>query len=214
MTDAALRMDRLYRWQRHIYDVTRKPYLLGRDRMLAHLGVPAGGAVLELGCGTGRNILKAAQLYPNARYFGLDVAQVMVDTAQSAVARAGLAEKIRIVQGDATNFDPQTMFARDDFDRIFISYSLSMIEDWRLALERAADRLAPGGALLVADFGMAERLPGPFRAALFKWLDWFHVHPRADLERALYLTAAARGFACEFQRLYRGYAVWGMIRRP
>ena len=35
-------MDGVYRWQRHVYDVTRKYYLLGRDRMIAGLGVPAG----------------------------------------------------------------------------------------------------------------------------------------------------------------------------
>ena len=33
MPDAAVAMDRMYRWQRHIYDVTRKYYLLGRDAL-------------------------------------------------------------------------------------------------------------------------------------------------------------------------------------
>ncbi|RUV53463.1 SAM-dependent methyltransferase, partial [Mesorhizobium sp. M5C.F.Ca.IN.020.14.1.1] len=27
-------MDGVYRWQRHIYDLTRKYYLLGRDRLI------------------------------------------------------------------------------------------------------------------------------------------------------------------------------------
>ena len=31
---AAQSMDRMYRAQRHIYDLTRKFYLLGRDRMI------------------------------------------------------------------------------------------------------------------------------------------------------------------------------------
>ena len=31
MSDAAALMDRMYRHQRHIYDLTRKFYLLGRD---------------------------------------------------------------------------------------------------------------------------------------------------------------------------------------
>ena len=33
--DAARHMDGIYRYQRHIYDLTRKYYLLGRDRMIA-----------------------------------------------------------------------------------------------------------------------------------------------------------------------------------
>ncbi|MDP3895918.1 MAG: class I SAM-dependent methyltransferase, partial [Mesorhizobium sp.] len=66
-------MDGIYRRQRHIYDATRKYYLLGRDRMLERLDVPPGGAVLELGCGTGRNIVAAARRYPGARFCGLDI---------------------------------------------------------------------------------------------------------------------------------------------
>ena len=50
----AERMDRMYRYQRHIYDLTRKYYLLGRDRLIDELQPPVGGHVLEVGCGTGR----------------------------------------------------------------------------------------------------------------------------------------------------------------
>ncbi len=213
MSDAALQMDRMYRWQRHIYDFTRKPYLLGRDRMLAHLGVPAGGTVLEIGCGTGRNIVKAAEMFPDAHYFGFDVAPVMVEAARKAAARAGLSHKMAIAQGDAVDFDPRAMFGCAEFDRIFVSYSLSMIPEWRRVIESAADRLAPRGALFVADFGMSDAIPAPLRAGLFKWLSLFHVHPRADLERAMSIAADRRGYNCDFERLYRGYAVWGMIRR-
>ena len=42
MADAAIRMDRQYRWQRHIYDLTRLPYLLGRDRLIAELRPTVG----------------------------------------------------------------------------------------------------------------------------------------------------------------------------
>ena len=43
--DAARHMDRIYRYQRYIYDLTRKYYLLGRDRLIAGLNVPEGGSV-------------------------------------------------------------------------------------------------------------------------------------------------------------------------
>ena len=45
--DASGAMDRMYRRQRHIYDLTRKFYLLGRDELIAGLKPPPGGAVLE-----------------------------------------------------------------------------------------------------------------------------------------------------------------------
>ena len=50
---AAQRMDAMYRYQRHIYDLTRKFYLFGRDQLLSALPAPPGAAVLEMGCGTG-----------------------------------------------------------------------------------------------------------------------------------------------------------------
>ena len=37
-------MDGVYRWQRHVYDVTRKYYLLGRDRMIEGLDAIDEGA--------------------------------------------------------------------------------------------------------------------------------------------------------------------------
>lgn len=77
-------MDGVYRHQRHIYDLTRKYYLLGRDTMIAGLDVPDGGTVLELGCGTGRNILHAARRYPRAVFSGLDISAAMLDTARNA----------------------------------------------------------------------------------------------------------------------------------
>jgi S-adenosylmethionine-diacylgycerolhomoserine-N-methlytransferase len=51
--EATRRMNRMYRWQRHIYDATRRYYLLGRDRLIAGLRPAAGQSVLEIGCGTG-----------------------------------------------------------------------------------------------------------------------------------------------------------------
>ena len=95
--------------------------------MVADLRLPAGGSVLEIGCGTGRNLVRIARTYPDARCFGLDVSTEMLATAGRATARAGLAHRIRLARGDATAFDPAALFGEAVFDRIVISYALSMI---------------------------------------------------------------------------------------
>src|ERR1035438_4677263 len=126
-TEATGRMNRMYRRQRHIYDGTRRYYLLGRDRLIAGLQPAAGSNVLEIGCGTGRNLVHAAGLYPDARFFGIDVSTEMLTSAISAIARRGMTGRIRVAHGDGTAFDPSTLFCIRSFDHILISYSLSMI---------------------------------------------------------------------------------------
>ena len=183
--DNAALMDGVYRRQRHIYDLTQKYYLLGRDRLIARLDPPAGGSVLEIGCGTGRNLIAAARAHPDATYFGIDISSEMLATARENVRRAGLSDRIALGRGDAACFDPEALFERAAFDRVFFSYSLSMIPAWREALRHAATMVAPDGRILVVDFGQQERMPKWFRAGLFAWLVRFHVTPRAELPAAL-----------------------------
>jgi S-adenosylmethionine-diacylgycerolhomoserine-N-methlytransferase len=211
LSSAAASMDRMYRHQRFIYDFTRKPYLLGRDAMIAQLTPPSGGTALEIGCGTGRNLIRTAQAYPTARLYGFDVSAEMLTTARHAIGAAGLGERITVASADARSFDPERLFARPAFDRVFISYVLSMVPDWRDVLGQAARSLAPGGALHIVDFGQQSKLPGPFRTLLFSWLGLFHVTPRAELEGELRLLAQSRGLHLDWRELYHGYAHYAVL---
>ncbi|MER8637083.1 class I SAM-dependent methyltransferase [Mesorhizobium sp. M1365] len=205
-------MDGVYRWQRHIYDLTRKYYLLGRDRLIAGLDVPAGGTVLELGCGTGRNIILAARRYPGARFFGLDISAEMLETATAALAREGLSGRVTLACGDATDFDAKALFGVKSFDRIFVSYSLSMIPGWEKTVFAALAALSPGGSLHVVDFGQQEALPGWFRTLLRGWLRKFHVQPREALRDVLESESARFGASLRFRTLYRGYSWLAVIK--
>lgn len=207
-------MDAIYRTQRHFYDLTRKYYLLGRDRLIAGIAPPPGGGVLEIGCGTGRNLIAAARAWPDARFFGIDISEAMLETARAKVEKAGLTGRIVLAQGDATLFDAPALFGVAAFDRIFQSYTLSMIPDWRGAMREAAGKLAPGGRLDVVDFGQQERLPRAFRAGLIAWLAKFDVSPRAALHPALIDAARDISGTAHFTPLYRGYAWSGRIVRP
>jgi S-adenosylmethionine-diacylgycerolhomoserine-N-methlytransferase len=210
--DAASLMDRMYRRQRHIYDLTRKFYLLGRDQMIDRLAPPPDARVLEIGCGTGRNLIRAALKYPRMRAYGVDISEEMLSTARVQIERAGLQGRITVARGDATEFDPQILFGVDAFDRIFVSYALSMIPPWRETIDHAGALLAQGGSLHIIDFGDQQRLPGAFRFALRRWLELFSVHPRVTLETELVAFAQARALALEFAPLYRRYAFLAVLR--
>jgi S-adenosylmethionine-diacylgycerolhomoserine-N-methlytransferase len=204
MSDAAMRMDLMYRRQRHIYDLTRKPYLLGRDRLIEKLAPPQGGSVIELGCGTARNLIVAARRYPGRRFYGVDASLEMLTTAAQSVATAGLSDSIRLAQADVTSFDAARCFGVAEFDRVVLSYTLSMIPDWRGALSRAVALAGEAGETHVVDFGDGAGLPRLALRALRGWLALFDVTPRADIA-ACAETGAQR---CTVRRewLWRGYA--------
>jgi S-adenosylmethionine-diacylgycerolhomoserine-N-methlytransferase len=206
-------MDRLYRRQRHVYDATRKYYLLGRDRLIVRLAPPAGSRVLEIGCGTARNLVLAAHVYPGAEFFGIDISFEMLETAHNVVEREGLADRIRLARADAAAFDPALLFGVPGFSRIFVSYSLSMMPGWRAVLERALTWLCPGGELHVVDFGGQEQLPVWFRTGLRQWLRLFHVTPRDELECELTLLGLRSGALTAIERPFRGYAQYAVCRR-
>ncbi|WP_425298962.1 class I SAM-dependent methyltransferase [Rhizobium sullae] len=196
-------MDGMYRYQRHIYDLTRKYYLLGRDRTIRNLDVPQGGTLLEVGCGTGRNLALAHRLFPGAKLYGLDISQEMLISARKTFATKAAVADFRVA--DATAFTPRE-FGVGGFDRILISYALSMIPDWERAVDAAIAALNPGGQLHIVDFGQQEGLPAWFRAMLKSWLAKFHVTPRADLRDVLEAQAHENNARLSFETIGGGYA--------
>jgi S-adenosylmethionine-diacylgycerolhomoserine-N-methlytransferase len=212
-SELARQLDRTYRVQRHVYDVTRKYYLLGRDQVIDDLAPPPGGRVLEIGSGTARNLIRAFRSYPDARLFGLDLSREMLATARRKLAAAGLDRHIRLAEADAARFDPEALFGEAQFERIFFSYSLSMIPPWQAALAHAVTHLAPGGALHIVDFGTGASLPSAANRGLRVWLAKFHVTPRDDLAAELTRLAAAHGAALSVRHLWGGYTVKAVMSR-
>lgn len=213
--EATLRMDRMYRYQRHIYDLSRKFYLLGRDRLIRELAPAPGAAICEIGCGTGRNLVALARCYPDARIFGIDASNEMLKTAQASIVRAGLAGRICIARCLAEDLDPVVTFGLDvPFDAVLLSYTLSMIPDWRRAVDRAIEVLKPAGLLAVVDFSEQRGLPDWFRTLLRRWLALFDVNPRTALPDYLRAHARRSRGSLSIEPLYRDYACLLRYRRP
>lgn len=206
-TRHARTMDDVYRYQRYIYDLTRKYYLFGRDTLLNTLDIPDGARVLEIGCGTGRNLVVAARANPQALFYGFDISSQMLKTASAKAAKAGVGERVFTVAGDAENFDARRAFQLAGFERVLFSYSLSMVPDWQRAFINALDQLTPGGSAHIVDFGDMERWPGFARTLMLKWLARFHVEPRAGMTDIVETLAKQRGLSASTRRLAGGYAV-------
>ena len=177
---------------------------------MVELKPPPGSCVLEIGCGTGRNLIAAAAAYPQARFFGLDLSEEMLKTARAALARRRLSHAVDLAAADAVDFAPLHLFGVPVFSRIYFSYTLSMIPPWERAIAHAWKHVAPGGQLFIVDFGQSEALPTTFRAVLWWWLARFHVTPRAALRE----MAREQRADLAFTPLYGGYAWYAVLTRP
>lgn len=136
-----------YRWQSVIYDATRWSFLFGRAALLDRVAaVAAPRRILEVGCGTGRNLAELARRFPQAHLTGLDVSADMLALAGKKLA----AEKHRMTL-IRRRYDAPVH--EGGFDLVLCSYALSMFNPgWEEALACATADLAPGGLLALVDF--------------------------------------------------------------
>jgi len=125
-------------------------------QLVAQAGIPPEATVLEIGCGTGNVILRAAKSVPTATMIGLDP-----DGESLAVAGRKAAEgpPVRLEQGDATALP----YADGSVDRVLSSLMWHhLAPDQQLAAAREARRvLAPGGSLHLVDLDTDPRVAGP-----------------------------------------------------
>jgi ubiquinone/menaquinone biosynthesis C-methylase UbiE len=117
--------------------------------LLAHGGFREAGAVVELGCGTGRvaERLLAGELPAGTRYLGIDASATMVGLARTRLARFGPRATVRQSDGTLRIDAPDA-----SFDRFLSTYVLDLLseDDVRIAFGEARRLLVPGGLLVVA----------------------------------------------------------------
>ncbi len=127
----------------------------GEARFCAAL-VPAGARVLDAGCGTGRVMVRLAEL-------GYDCVGVDLDASMLAVAQKQ-APGLPWFQVDLAGFDPDLLGIAADFDLVVAAGNLFPLlagGTEATVVKRLAAALCPGG-LMVAGFGLDEaHLPVP-----------------------------------------------------
>jgi len=169
-------LDAYYGWAEPIYDLTRKPYLLGRDRALSVIAERPFARLAEVGAGTGRNLARLHAKRPDARYVAIEPSAPMRRRLEARCPWA------RTHDAFAEDVDYRALFELARPDVILFSYSLSMIQHPGRALRKARAALAPGGEVIVVDFGDLHGMPRRVGRTFRRWLGTFHVRP---VERAL-----------------------------
>ncbi len=193
----AERLQAFYGPQAEHYDAFRERLLHGRVDLIRWLQPPPGGTVIELGAGTGRNLeYFGLRLRTFARVEAVDLCPALIRRARQRCARwPGVAVA---VEADATTYRPAQAV-----DCVYFSYALTMIPDWRAAVDNALGMLRPGGLLGVVDFYVPPRDPpaGLARHGSFTrifWQRWFrHDGVHLDPQHLPYLLGRSEPVCCE-----------------
>lgn len=164
----------------------------------------AGGEVLELAVGSGRNL---RHYPPGTKLTGIEISEPMLALARRRAQEAGLDAVLR--QGDAQALE----FADESFDTVLITLALCTIPDDRAAVAEAWRVLRPGGRLV-----LLEHVRSPVRAVRVgqRLLEPLSVRFQADhLLRDPLDHLASAGFEVEgAERLKMGIVERVVARKP
>ena len=148
LTRVITRYDRLARWYRFA-----EPLILlapgFRRKAIERLGLKRGETVLEIGCGTGRNLALLREVVgADGEVIGIDASHGMLAQAQQLVRRHEW-KNVRLIEQDAAGLD-----LGDPVDAVYFSLSYSALPDREPVLLKAWQALRSGGRLVIMDAGL------------------------------------------------------------
>lgn len=110
------------------------------------LDLAAGAQVLEIGCGSGRNLpLLVDAVGPGGRVYGVDVSTGMLARAERLIERRGWSNVELRVEDAARLTRPSQL------DGVLFGLSYAVLPEPRAALESAWRLLRPGGRLTIVE---------------------------------------------------------------
>jgi demethylmenaquinone methyltransferase/2-methoxy-6-polyprenyl-1,4-benzoquinol methylase len=126
------------RWRRFL--VSRVP--VGREETVLDVATGTAAVAIELVRRTGCTVV------------GLDQSAEMLAVAEQRVARAGLASRIRLVEGEAERLP----FPDGAFDALTFTYLLRYVDDPAATLAELARVVLPSGTIAALEFAVPARV--------------------------------------------------------
>jgi demethylmenaquinone methyltransferase / 2-methoxy-6-polyprenyl-1,4-benzoquinol methylase len=175
-----------------------------RREMVAHVDDGDPSAILDVATGTA-GVALALTRRTRAQITGIDLTEAMLRRGHARVARAGAADRVRLVVGQAERLP----FPDASFDALTFTYLLRYVADPAATLRELARVLKPGGAIASLEFSVpAHRF----------WRLWWWLYTRGVLPVAGYLTGGrewrrvGRFLGPNISAHYRRYPVAWTIR--
>ncbi len=163
--------DRLSRWYDRIAAPSERRF---RQVGLDLLAAQPGQRVLEIGSGTGGNLVALARATsPGGQVLGLDLSPGMLAVSRQKLAQAGLLDCVSLLRADALRLP----FAAGPFDALFMAFVLELFDTPEIpsVLAESRQALRPGGRLVVVSLlhqsGLMVRLYEWAHQRFENWID-------------------------------------------
>jgi S-adenosylmethionine-diacylgycerolhomoserine-N-methlytransferase len=174
----------------HLYDLSRKYFLFGRDTVLKMIENDRWKRLIEIGPGTGRNLQKLHKNNKKCEFGGIEPCDVMRKHIKNKYPWVKLSPDF----AEDARFE-SLLSGKPDI--ILFSYSLSMIQHQERSIQNAFNQLAPGGKIYIVDFGNFEKIPFAFKKFMTIFLTKFHVDPlkvNTSIKGANFLAHGLMGY--------------------
>jgi SAM-dependent methyltransferase len=114
-------------------------------RLIGRLGLPAGGRLLDLGCGFGEWLFAALEAAPGTSGVGVDTSAPALDEARARAAARDLADRVVLEQADAAGWDGE------GFDAVLCIGATHAFGGLAQTLAAVRRYLRPGGRVLLGE---------------------------------------------------------------
>ncbi|HEX8921700.1 MAG TPA: methyltransferase domain-containing protein [Pyrinomonadaceae bacterium] len=147
-----------------------------RKRAVSHLELKPGDHVLEVGCGTGRNLAPLVEAVgTEGQVYGVDLSEGMLTEAGKLRAKAGW-RNVTLIRSDAASYRVPVEVAGAIF-----SLSYAVIPHHREALAHAWNQLRPGGYLVIMDAKLPSNILGRLLHPFVVWASRLTVLGNPDI---------------------------------
>ena len=194
-------------WHNPVLQVIRQDF---REEVKRH----TYRSMLEIGCGTGLDLLHFGETHPGVRIAGIDISVGMHQIAKDRIQR----EKLANVKVEKAGVDEvEALFGRNQFDMVYVFFgALNTVKDLRAAANALYRVVVPSGVLVLTFVNrhyiagmLIELLKLRFRSAFSRLKpDWGGYSPVRHLPSRCYTPAEIKKAFHAFElKKRKGYSI-------